>query len=86
MQGGLQIGMAIITAEAALPAEWAVSGISAWFLSPGEGDHIEADARVEHRVAERDEHPARAAARDDHHVGLAGPDTIEGLSQCMGTG
>lgn len=49
MQGGLQIGMAIITAEAALPAEWAVSGISAWFLSPGEGDHIEADARVEHR-------------------------------------
>lgn len=49
MQGGLQIGMAIVTAEAALPAEWAVTGISAWFLAPGEGDHIEANARLEHR-------------------------------------
>jgi acyl-coenzyme A thioesterase PaaI-like protein len=26
-----------------------VSGISAWFMSPGEGDEIEANARVEHR-------------------------------------
>jgi acyl-coenzyme A thioesterase PaaI-like protein len=26
-----------------------VSGISAWFMSPGEGDEIEATARVEHR-------------------------------------
>jgi len=49
MQGGLQIGMAIVTAGAALPAGWAVSGISAWFMSPGEGDEIEASARVEHR-------------------------------------
>ena len=49
MQGGLQIGMAIITAEAALPSQWAVSGISAWFLSPGEGDFIEASAHIEHR-------------------------------------
>jgi len=49
MQGGLQIGMAIVTAEAALPAEWSISGISAWFLSPGEGHDIEANARVEHR-------------------------------------
>ncbi|MBK6661020.1 MAG: hypothetical protein IPG43_24080 [Proteobacteria bacterium] len=49
MQGGLQIGMAIVTAEAALPAEWAVSAISAWFLAPGEGEHIEANARIEHR-------------------------------------
>ncbi len=49
MQGGLQIGMAIVTAEAALPAEWAVSGISAWFLSAGEGGHIEAESRIEHR-------------------------------------
>ena len=49
MQGGLQIGMAIVTAAAALPAEWAVSGISAWFLSPGEGEHIEANAHIEHR-------------------------------------
>lgn len=49
MQGGLQVGMAIVTAAAALPAEWAISGVSAWFLAPGEGDHIEANARIEHR-------------------------------------
>jgi acyl-coenzyme A thioesterase PaaI-like protein len=49
MQGGLQMGMAIVTAGAALPPGWAVSGISAWFMSPGEGDEIEANARVEHR-------------------------------------
>jgi len=49
MQGGLQIGMAIVTAGAALPPGWALSGISAWFMSPGEGDEIEASARVEHR-------------------------------------
>lgn len=49
MQGGLQIGMAIVTAEAALPPTWAVAGISAWFMSPGEGEEIEAVARIEHR-------------------------------------
>jgi acyl-coenzyme A thioesterase PaaI-like protein len=49
MQGGLQLGMAIVTAEAALPPGWSVAGISAWFISPGEGDAIEAVARVEHR-------------------------------------
>jgi acyl-coenzyme A thioesterase PaaI-like protein len=49
MQGGLQIAMAAITAEAALPTEWALSGVSAWFLSPGEGPHIDAAARIEHR-------------------------------------
>ncbi len=49
MQGGLQIAMAAITAEAVLPAEWALSGIAAWFLSPGEGTHIDAEARIEHR-------------------------------------
>lgn len=49
MQGGLQIGMAIVTAEAALPPAWAISGISAWFMSPGEGDEIDATASIEHR-------------------------------------
>lgn len=49
MQGGLQIAMASITAAAALPDGWALSGISAWFLSPGEGTHIDAEARIEHR-------------------------------------
>ncbi|MBI5618155.1 MAG: hypothetical protein HY943_17865 [Gammaproteobacteria bacterium] len=49
MQGGLQIGMALVTAAAALSAEWTVSSISAWFLSPGEGAEIAADARIEQR-------------------------------------
>lgn len=49
MQGGLQIGMALVTAAAALSAEWTVSSISAWFLSPGDGAEIEAHARVEQR-------------------------------------
>lgn len=49
MQGGLQVGMALVTAAAALPSTWQVSGVSAWFLRPGEGDEIVASARVEHR-------------------------------------
>ena len=49
LQGGLQLGMAIITAEAALPPGWVTSGISAFFLSPGEGDAIIANAHVQHR-------------------------------------
>lgn len=49
LQGGLQLGLALATASAALPHAWAVSGISACFLSAGEGSHIRADARIEHR-------------------------------------
>ena len=49
MQGGLQVGMALVTAAATLPATWQISGVSAWFLRPGEGDEIVATARVEHR-------------------------------------
>ena len=48
LQGGLQLGMAILTAEAALPAGWVTSGISAFFLSPGQGDDIVATATVQH--------------------------------------
>lgn len=49
MQGGLQVGMALVTAAAALPATWQISGVSAWFLRPGEGEEIVTNARVEHR-------------------------------------
>jgi acyl-coenzyme A thioesterase PaaI-like protein len=49
MQGGLQMGMAIVTAEAALSPAWVTSGISAWFMSPGEGEEIVAVAAIEHR-------------------------------------
>ena len=49
MQGGLQLGMAIITAEAALPTGWRVAGISAFFLGAGEGSGITARSCIEHR-------------------------------------
>ncbi len=49
MQGGLQTGLAIVTAEAALPLNWTVSSISAWFLHPGQGKHIVATSRLERR-------------------------------------
>lgn len=49
LQGGLQLGMALATAEAALSLDWSVSGISACFLRAGEGQFIDADAIIEHR-------------------------------------
>jgi acyl-coenzyme A thioesterase PaaI-like protein len=49
MQGGLQVGLAITTANAALPARWRVSGLSACFVSPGEGRVLRAVSRVVHR-------------------------------------
>ena len=48
MQGGLQIGLAAITASAVLPAHWLLSAISAWFISPGEGRSLRATSRVVH--------------------------------------
>jgi acyl-coenzyme A thioesterase PaaI-like protein len=49
MQGGLQVGIAINTAHAALPADWKISGITACFISPGEGRVLRATSRVIHR-------------------------------------
>lgn len=49
MQGGLQVGIAINTANAALPADWKVSGITACFISPGEGRVLCATSRIIHR-------------------------------------
>lgn len=51
MQGGLQVGLAASTAEAALPADWALSALSASFISPGVGAQVQACARVVHRGA-----------------------------------
>lgn len=47
-QGGLLVGLAATTAMAALPASWLLSGISAWFTSPGEGPAMKAKSRVVH--------------------------------------
>jgi len=47
-QGGLQLGLAATTAMAALPDSWMLSGISAWFTSPGEGPAMKARSRIVH--------------------------------------
>jgi acyl-coenzyme A thioesterase PaaI-like protein len=47
-QGGLLVGLAATTAQAALPATWMLSGISAWFVSPGEGRAMNATSRIVH--------------------------------------
>ena len=48
VQGGLLVGLAATTAMAALPPTWMLSGISAWFVSPGEGPAMKARSRVVH--------------------------------------
>jgi acyl-coenzyme A thioesterase PaaI-like protein len=47
-QGGIQLGLAAVTAAAALPASWALTGISAWFISPGEGATLRARSEIVH--------------------------------------
>jgi acyl-coenzyme A thioesterase PaaI-like protein len=48
VQGGIVMGLAAATANAALPPTWALAGISAWYISPGEGRVIKARSRILH--------------------------------------
>jgi acyl-coenzyme A thioesterase PaaI-like protein len=48
VQGGLIMALGAATATAALPPTWALAGISAWYISPGEGRVIKARSRVLH--------------------------------------
>jgi len=48
VQGGILVGFGATTAAAALPATWRVSAISAWFVSPGEGEELRAQASIWH--------------------------------------
>jgi acyl-coenzyme A thioesterase PaaI-like protein len=48
VQGGLLAGYAAATAVAALPEKWRLSGITACFVSPGQGDALRAVARIRH--------------------------------------
>ena len=48
VQGGVLIGMAAATAVAALPATWQLTGISAWYISPGEGRSLRARSKIVH--------------------------------------
>lgn len=47
-QGGITLGLAAVTAAAALPPSWALTGISGWYISPGEGTALRARAEVIH--------------------------------------
>jgi acyl-coenzyme A thioesterase PaaI-like protein len=47
-QGGITLGLASATAAAALPPSWALTGISGWYISPGEGTALRARAEVIH--------------------------------------
>jgi acyl-coenzyme A thioesterase PaaI-like protein len=48
-QGGIMVALAAASAGAALPAGWLLSGISAWFISPGEGAALKAASKVIHQ-------------------------------------
>lgn len=47
-QGGILLGLAAVTAAAALPASWALTGISGWYVSPGEGAAQRARSEIVH--------------------------------------
>lgn len=47
-QGGILIGMAASNAAAALPSGWKLSGITALYVSPGEGRSLRASSKVVH--------------------------------------
>jgi acyl-coenzyme A thioesterase PaaI-like protein len=49
LQGGVTMGLGIATAEAALPASWMLSAVTAWYISPGEGRVIKARSKIIHQ-------------------------------------
>ena len=48
-QGGFTFGLAVATANAALPAGWHLAGANAWYVGPGIGKQLTARATVVHR-------------------------------------
>ena len=51
-QGGLLVGLGATTAMAALPSSWALTSITACFVSPGDGASLHAKAALTHRGRE----------------------------------
>jgi acyl-coenzyme A thioesterase PaaI-like protein len=49
VQGGILFGMAAATACSALPPGWRLSGISAWYVSPGDATVLRARSKVVHQ-------------------------------------
>lgn len=48
-QGGLSFALAASTANGALGDDWRLAGISAWYLNPGTGPALQADADIVHQ-------------------------------------
>jgi acyl-coenzyme A thioesterase PaaI-like protein len=48
VQGGVTMGLGMATAEAAMPESWMISGVTAWFIGPGEGRQIRARSKIIH--------------------------------------
>ncbi|MGE0484275.1 MAG: PaaI family thioesterase [Gammaproteobacteria bacterium] len=49
VQGGLQAALAAATAAAALPADWMLTGVSAWYIRACEGRHLTITSRIVHQ-------------------------------------
>ena len=49
VQGGITMGLGIATAEVALSAKWMLSAVSAWFISPCEGQFIKTRSKIIHQ-------------------------------------
>lgn len=48
VQGGILLGLAAENAMAALTPHWALTGISAWYISPGEGRALKIRSKIVH--------------------------------------
>jgi acyl-coenzyme A thioesterase PaaI-like protein len=48
VQGGILLGLAQATASAAVPDHPAVSTVSAWYISPGQGKSLSVRSKVVH--------------------------------------
>jgi len=49
VQGGIVLALGMETAAAALGADWLLSGVTATYISPGEGETISATSTIVHR-------------------------------------
>ena len=49
VQGGVLVGLAAVTAQAALEGSWGLTSVSASFMRPGAGAEVHASSRIVHR-------------------------------------
>jgi acyl-coenzyme A thioesterase PaaI-like protein len=49
VQGGVIHALGMVTAKAALGEEWMLSGVTATYISPGEGQAIHAQSKIIHQ-------------------------------------